>query len=68
MPQPNHDQRPGGLDRVTASESSPTVVEVLLFEDLPLGSRGWRRAVMRWSYGSEGRGLDLVRRPMRMTA
>jgi hypothetical protein len=57
MPQPNQDQRPGNLDRVTASESSPTVVEVLRFEDLPLGSRGSRRAVVRWSDGSEGDAL-----------
>jgi hypothetical protein len=42
---------------VTASESSPTVVEVLRFEDLPLGSRGSRRAVVRWSDGSEGEAL-----------
>jgi hypothetical protein len=42
---------------VTASESSPTVVEVLGFEDLPLGSRGSRRAVVRWSDGTEGEAL-----------
>jgi hypothetical protein len=42
---------------VTASESSPTVVEVLRFEDLPLGSRGSRRAVVRWSDGTEGKAL-----------
>jgi hypothetical protein len=42
---------------VTASESSPTVVEVLRFEDLPLGSRGSRRAVARWSDGTEGEAL-----------
>jgi hypothetical protein len=42
---------------VTASESSPTVVEVLRFEDLPLGSRGSRRAVVRWSDGTEGEAL-----------
>jgi hypothetical protein len=57
MPQPNHPHRPGSLDSVTTSESSPTVVEVLRFEDLPLGSRGSRRAVVRWSDGTEGEAL-----------
>jgi hypothetical protein len=57
MPPPNHPHRPGSLDSVTASESSPTVVEVLRFEDLPLGSRGSRRAVVRWSDGTEGEAL-----------
>lgn len=57
MPQPNHPRRPGSLDSVTASESSPTVVEVLRFEELPLGSRGSRRAVVRWSDGTEGAAL-----------
>ena len=31
---------------------SPTVEEVLRFEDLPLGSLGTRRAVVRWSDGT----------------
>ena len=57
MPQPNHNRRLDSLDRVTASASSPSVVEVLRFEDLPLGSRGSRRAVVRWSDGSEGEAL-----------
>ena len=35
-------------------EASPVVVEVLMFEDLPLGSLVSRRAVVRWSDGSEG--------------
>jgi hypothetical protein len=39
---------------MSASESGPVVVEVLRFEDLPLGSLGSRRAVVRWSDGSEG--------------
>jgi hypothetical protein len=42
---------------VSASEPSPTITEVLRFEDLPLGSRGTRRAVVRWSNGSEGEAL-----------
>jgi hypothetical protein len=42
---------------MSASETSPTVVEVLGFEDLPPGSRGSRRAVVRWSDGAEGEAL-----------
>ena len=42
---------------MSASSSQPTVTEVLRFEDLPLGSRGSRRAVVRWSDGSEGEAL-----------
>jgi hypothetical protein len=38
-------------------ESSPTVVEVLRFENLPLGSLASRRAVVRWSDGTEGEAL-----------
>jgi hypothetical protein len=45
----------GTLTRVSAS--SPVVEEVLRFEDLPLGSSGSRRAVVRWTDGSEGEGL-----------
>jgi hypothetical protein len=37
---------------MSASEGSPTVTAVR-FEDLPLGSRGTRRAIARWSDGSE---------------
>ncbi len=50
-------RRPGNVERVSASDTTPTVVEVLRFEDLPLGWRGSRRAVVRWSDGSEGDGL-----------
>jgi hypothetical protein len=39
------------------ADSSPTVVEVLRFEDLPLGSPGSRRAIVRWSDGSEGEAI-----------
>jgi hypothetical protein len=42
---------------MSAPEHSPTVVEVLRFEDLPLGSRGSRRAVVRWRDGSETEAL-----------
>ena len=40
------------------AETTPSVVEVLRFEDLPLGSRGSRRAVVRWSDGTEGDALS----------
>jgi hypothetical protein len=39
---------------VTASSQSPVVEEVLRFEDLPVGSLASRRAVVRWSDGTEG--------------
>jgi hypothetical protein len=45
-------------DRLTAVRSAvPVVEEVLRFEDLPVGSLGTRRAVVRWSDGTEGEGL-----------
>jgi hypothetical protein len=49
--------RPRSLDPTSASLTSPIVAEVLRFEELPLGSRGSRRAVVRWSDGSEGEAL-----------
>lgn len=36
---------------------TPVVIEVLRFEDLPPGSSGSRRAIVRWSDGSEGEAL-----------
>ena len=33
------------------------MTEVLRFEHLPLGSRGSRRALVRWSDGSEGEAM-----------
>jgi hypothetical protein len=39
------------------ADCSPTVVEVLRFEDLRLGSTGSRRAIVRWSDGSEGEAI-----------
>jgi hypothetical protein len=50
-------RRPDTSDAVHASEISPTVVEVFRFEDRPLGSRGSRRAIVRWSDGTEGEAL-----------
>ena len=36
------------------SERAPDVEEVLRFEDLPLGALASRRAIVRWSDGTEG--------------
>ena len=41
----------------TPDDSSPAVIEAVRFEDLPLGSRGTRRAIARWSDGSESEAL-----------
>ena len=38
-----------------------TVLEVLRFEDLPVGSRAARRAVVRWSDGSESEAIRFYR-------
>jgi hypothetical protein len=35
----------------------PIVEEVLRFEELPPGTLGSRRAIVRWSDGSEGEGI-----------
>jgi hypothetical protein len=43
----------GRLAVVSPRASEPVVEEVLRFEDLPLGSAGTRRTVVRWSDGSE---------------
>ena len=37
--------------------SEPIVEEVVRFENLPLGSAGTRRAVVRWNDGSESEAL-----------
>lgn len=37
--------------------SGKVVAEVLRFEDLPLGSQGDRRVLVRWSDGTEGTAL-----------
>jgi hypothetical protein len=46
-----------GIASMSASDASPVVTEVLRFEDRPLGSRGSRRAIARWSDRSESEGL-----------
>ena len=43
----------GRLSAMGNCTSEPIVEEVLRFEDLPLGSAGSRRAVVRWSDGTE---------------
>ena len=45
------------LRAMSPAQPAPVVEEVLRFEDLPLGSSGTRRAVVRWSDGSEGTAL-----------
>jgi len=57
MPERDRPTSAGTLASMSASETNPTVTEVLCFKDLPLGSRGTHRAVVRWSDGSEGEGL-----------
>jgi hypothetical protein len=42
---------------MSASNPDPIVTEVLRFEDLPPGSRGTRRAIARWSDGTESEAL-----------
>jgi hypothetical protein len=42
---------------MTQTGHSPTVEEVLSFEDLPLGSLAGRRALVRWSDGTDGEAL-----------
>ena len=57
MPEPTHTKDAGRLDSVSAPEPRPTVTEVVRFEDLPPGSRGTRRAIARWSDGTESEAL-----------
>jgi hypothetical protein len=42
---------------MTRVRSEPVVEEVLRFENLPPGSLASRRAVVRWSNGSEGEAI-----------
>jgi hypothetical protein len=43
----------GRLSIMSCSAAEPVVEEVLRVEELPLGSAGTRRAVVRWSDGTE---------------
>jgi hypothetical protein len=56
---PTVDQAAGGgrLSSMSCRTADPVVVEVLRFEDLPLGSAGTRRAIVRWSDGTESDAL-----------
>jgi hypothetical protein len=47
----------GRLSAVSSRTSQPIVEEVLRFENLPLGSAGTRRAIVRWSDGTESEAL-----------
>jgi hypothetical protein len=42
-----------GVASLSTSNPSPIVTEARRFDDLPLGSRGTRRAIARWSDGTE---------------
>ena len=45
------------VTRPDNTEQPPRVESVVRFEDLPIGETGSRRAVVRWSDGSEGEAL-----------
>lgn len=47
----------GRLSAVSSRRSQPIVEEVLRFENLPLGSAGTRRAIVRWSDGTDSEAL-----------
>jgi hypothetical protein len=55
--EPEPDSGSGRLSGVSSGASEPVVEEVLRFEDLPLGSAGSRRAIVRWSDGTENASL-----------
>jgi hypothetical protein len=48
-------------------DAPPTVVAVGAFEALPLGARGSRRALVRWSDGTEGEALRWYHDEIRVT-
>ena len=59
LEEPTHDPTPdeGTLSRVSSETPEPIVEEVLRFEDLPPGSSGTRRAIVRWSDGTESEAM-----------
>jgi hypothetical protein len=56
MPEPDAQDSRGRRKSMSVPQAHPTISEVLRFEDLPLGSHGSHRAVVRWSDGTEGAG------------
>jgi hypothetical protein len=57
-PAPDPSLCEGTLSPVSDPPSSPVVQEVLRFEDLALGSAATRRAIARWSDGTESVALS----------
>jgi hypothetical protein len=59
LDEPLRDPRAGAgtLSTMSTPASEPTVDEVLRFEHLPLGSAGSRRAIVRWSDGTESNAM-----------
>jgi hypothetical protein len=49
--------RSGRLGAVNAPPIEPVVEEVIRFENLPIGSAGSRRAIVRWTDGTESDAL-----------
>ena len=45
---------PAKIGSISVNPGNPIVEEVLRLEDLPPGSLGSRRAIVRWSDGTEG--------------
>lgn len=45
---------PAKVGSISVNPGNPIVEEVLRFEDLPPGSLASRRAIVRWSDGTEG--------------
>jgi hypothetical protein len=48
---------PAKIGSISVNPGNPIVEEVLRFEDLPPGSLASRRAIVRWSDGTEGEAL-----------
>ncbi|MGZ6575497.1 MAG: hypothetical protein ACXVHJ_31325 [Solirubrobacteraceae bacterium] len=60
LDEPAADPRPGQgtLSAMTPQTRDPVVEEVLRFENLPVGSADSRRAIVRWSDGTEGTAMS----------
>jgi hypothetical protein len=52
---------PAKIGSISVNPGNPIVEEVLRFEDLPLGSLASRRAIVRWSDGTEGEAIRYYR-------